>query len=340
MISVPTCETVDTASRKIMALASSHRGPPHRTRRERSPPRNVPVTYRKRRTPVADNSQRGAEALNLLERELKSRDRKEKARPLGVVLASLLAILAIGGGITYMATRSNDDAASVAESSQAATTTATPPEAVALTGKRATPLAKTVECTYNESQGSDNNGAKVPDGKDISTEGTAKVTFKTNQGDIPMELDRALAPCTVNAITSLAKQGYYDDSVCHRMTSSGIFVIQCGDPPTGTGSGGPGFQFANEYPPTDEIEDQSSPPVTYPPKGSLAMANSGLDTNGSQFFINYDDSPLAPAYTYFGTVTDKGMETVDKIARLGIQDGATDGAPPAKEVKIESVSVA
>ena len=332
MTSVPTCETVDTASRKIMALASSRRGP-HRTRRERSP-RYVPVTYRKRRTPVADNSQRGAEALNQLERELKSRDRKEKARPLGVVLASLLAILAIGGGITYMATRSNDDAAPVAESSQAATTTATP-EAVALTGKRATPLAKTVECTYNESQGSDNNGAKVPDGKDISTEGTAKVTFKTNQGDIPMELDRALAPCTVNAITSLAKQSYYDDSVCHRMTSSGIFVIQCGDP-TGTGSGGPGFQFANEYP-TDEIEDQSSP-VTYP-KGSLAMANSGPDTNGSQFFINYDDSPLAPAYTYFGTVTDKGMETVDKIASLGIQDGATDGAP-AKEVKIESVSVA
>ena len=106
---------------------------------------------------------------------------------------------------------------------------------------------------------------------------------------------------------------------------------------SGSGSGGPGFSFADEYP-TDEVDEKDAQnPVVYP-RGSVAMANSGPDTNGSQFFLNYDDSELAPNYTYFATITDKGMKTMDKIAKNGVEGGQPDGKP-AKEVKIKKATV-
>ncbi|MFR9918542.1 peptidylprolyl isomerase [Corynebacterium striatum] len=286
---------------------------------------------------MPNNAQRREEALNSLERELKARDRKEKTRPLGVVAASLVVILALVGGIYFFATRDNSEEKVVAENSSTAATPSQDktPEATALSGKRKEALPASVQCKY-EDDGRDDNGAKAPSGKDVSTKGTVQVTFKTNQGDIVMDLDRSIAPCTVQAITSLAKSGFYDDTICHRMTSGGLNVLQCGDP-TGTGSGGPGFSFANEYP-TDEVDSSAGKkPVTYP-KGSIAMANSGKDTNGSQFFINYADSMLAPDYTYFGNLTDQGQKTLDKIAKIGVEGGATDGKP-AEEIKISTATV-
>ena len=284
---------------------------------------------------MSTNSQRMDDALNELDRELKSRDRKQKARPLGVVVAAAVVIIALVGGIWFLATRSGDEEEIQAQESSAAETTTEAPTAEALSGKREKPLGETVTCEYPEA-GDASREVATPKGKNIPAKGDVTVNFATKQGDIEMTLDRSLAPCTVNAITDMIAAKYYDDTVCHRMTEGGLSVLQCGDP-TGQGAGGPGFQFANEYP-TDEADDAAlAQPVVYP-KGSIAMANAGQDTNGSQFFINYKDSELPPAYTYFGNLTEKGQKTVDTIAAKGVKDGQPDGEP-AEEVRISKATV-
>lgn len=159
----------------------------------------------------------------------------------------------------------------------------------------------------------------------------------TNQGPIGLVLDRAEAPCTVNSFESLASQGYFDDTNCHRLTTSaGLEVLQCGDP-SGTGTRGPGYEFGNEYPTTAfEPDDPAlSMPVVYP-RGTVAMANAGADTNGSQFFLVYADSALPPQYTVFGTISDEGLATLDGIAAAGVSGGLNDG-PPAAPVTIDTV---
>jgi peptidyl-prolyl cis-trans isomerase B (cyclophilin B) len=159
-------------------------------------------------------------------------------------------------------------------------------------------------------------------------EGQVAVTIQTSAGDVPVTLDADSAPCTVNSFTSLASQGFFDDTECHRLTTAGIFVLQCGDP-TATGTGGPGYSFPDELSGTE----------TYS-AGTLAMANAGPDTNGSQFFIVYDQSPLPPAYTVFGTVSDEGLQVVQDVAADGSDDANApgDGAPKTP-VKIEFVDV-
>ena len=113
-------------------------------------------------------------------------------------------------------------------------------------------------------------------------------SMETNQGDIGLQLDNGKSPCTVNSFASLAQQGYFNDTPCHRLTTTeGLAVLQCGDP-TGQGTGGPGYQFANEYPTNQYQPDDPAlqQPVVYP-RGTLAMANAGPGTNGSQFFLVY-----------------------------------------------------
>lgn len=153
-------------------------------------------------------------------------------------------------------------------------------------------------------------------------------TMTTSQGPIGLQLNNAQSPCTVNNFASLAQKGYYDDTHCHRLTiGQGLFVLQCGDP-KGDGSGGPGYQFADEYPINQYAPGDSAlrQPVVYP-RGTLAMANAGPNTNGSQFFLVYKDSQLPPQYTVFGTIDDAGLATLDKIAAAGTADDSNDGAP-------------
>lgn len=153
---------------------------------------------------------------------------------------------------------------------------------------------------------------------------------------VGLRLDNAMAPCTVNSFVSLAQQGFFDNTGCHRLTDSpSLAVLQCGDP-TGSGAGGPGYRFANEYPTNQyrPFDPALKAPVTYP-RGTLAMANSGPDSNGSQFFIVYRDSELPPTYTVFGSVDKTGMAAVDGLVAAGVADG--DDGRPKTPVTIKSV---
>lgn len=169
-----------------------------------------------------------------------------------------------------------------------------------------------------------------------------EATVKFNDGTtedvvVGLRLDNAQAPCTVNSFVSLAQQGFFDTTSCHRLTDSAMTsVLQCGDP-TGTGSGGPGYRFANEYPTNQyrPFDPALKSPVTYP-RGTLAMANSGPDSNGSQFFIVYQDSVLPPTYTVFGSIDPTGMAAVDDLVSVGVRGGEDDG-PPRTPIVIESV---
>jgi peptidyl-prolyl cis-trans isomerase B (cyclophilin B) len=158
--------------------------------------------------------------------------------------------------------------------------------------------------------------------------GEVAATVATNVGALHVRLDADTTPCTVNSFVSLADQGYFDKTSCHRLTAhgAGIYVLQCGDP-TATGAGGPGYAFPDEL----------SGKETYP-TGTLAMANAGPDTNGSQFFIVYDDTPLPPRYAVFGHVDAASVKVVQAVAAKGTANGGPDG-PPKQPVDIESVTV-
>jgi peptidyl-prolyl cis-trans isomerase B (cyclophilin B) len=185
-----------------------------------------------------------------------------------------------------------------------------------------------VSCEYPE----DGQGAAKevdPPSPTATQTGTVTVTLATSVGDIGLELDADAAPCTVNSFVSLAEQGYFDGTTCHRLTTpqSGISVLQCGDP-TATGTGGPGYTIADEY-----TGDE-----TYP-AGTLAMARTPEpNSGGSQFFMVYGDTPLPAEYTVFGTIDEAGLKLVQEVGAAGTETGAPDG-PPKTPVDIESATV-
>ena len=127
----------------------------------------------------------------------------------------------------------------------------------------------------------------------------------------------------------LAGKKYFDQTECHRLTTVGFFVLQCGDP-TATGTGGPGFKFKDENLP----KGPSSANVYK--AGTVAMANSGPDTNGSQFFIVYKDSPLPPSYSVWGQVV-AGLPIVKTISEAGVVGGSADGKPAQRVVIKQAV---
>lgn len=162
----------------------------------------------------------------------------------------------------------------------------------------------------------------------ITESNKATISFTTNQGEIVIETTPSLAPLTVNAIAALAQKNYFDNTICHRLTTEGIFVLQCGDP-TGTGTGGPGFNIPDENLP--------QPTENNYPAGTVAMANAGPGTSGSQFFLVYQDTTLGPDYTIWGSIT-SGLDILQTIASAGVVDGGADGAP-LTGVTIESTKV-
>lgn len=159
---------------------------------------------------------------------------------------------------------------------------------------------------------------------------TLTATVTTTCGPLQIELYADRAPVTVASFAFLAQEGYWVDSPCHRLTTEGIFVLQCGDP-TGTGRGGPGYAFGVENAPSDGVY----------PAGTVAMARTtDPNSNGAQFFIVYGDTRLpveGGGYSIFGRVT-TGMDIVDLVAAQGVDGGGPDGRP-AQPISILSVEV-
>jgi Peptidyl-prolyl cis-trans isomerase (rotamase) - cyclophilin family len=182
-------------------------------------------------------------------------------------------------------------------------------------------------CSY-PAAGQAARAVQPPTANQVANTGSVQLTMSLSGAQVGLTLDRVRTPCTTNSFVSLAQQGYFDNTACHRLVDSGIFVLQCGDP-TGTGSGGPGYQFA------DELTGDE----TYG-AGTLAMANAGANTNGSQFFIVYADSMLPPSYTVFGSVDAAGLKAIEKIAAAGQDNsfGAAGGGKPNAPAVIESIT--
>ncbi|MEV4005115.1 peptidylprolyl isomerase [Actinomadura sp. NPDC049753] len=184
-----------------------------------------------------------------------------------------------------------------------------------------TPVARSTpsrSCTYRPATGTNAKDVGTPPAG-LPATAPSRATVRTGLGTLQISLDAGTAPCTVNSLAYLAAQKFYDRTSCHRLTTGpSLQVLQCGDP-SGTGAGGPAYQF----------DDESLGSARYT-RGTVAMANAGPNTNGSQFFILYGDTTsLPPSYTVFGHVT-AGMDIVDAVARKGVAGGGADGAPKQK----------
>ncbi|KRE31704.1 peptidylprolyl isomerase [Mycobacterium sp. Soil538] len=294
------------------------------------------------------NEQRRATAKRKLERQLERRAEKDRKRRLYTIIGSVAAAIVVIAAVVATVVLTNRDSGTPSASSPTSTPTsaANSPLDAPEPGKPpalpafAAPEGLGSNCQYPKSTEAASKPNKPPRAGKVPTDpAEVSASMETSQGNLGLQLDNAKSPCTVNSFASLAQQGYFNGTPCHRLTTSeGLAVLQCGDP-TGQGTGGPGYQFANEYP-TDQYQPDDpkvQEPVIYP-RGTLAMANAGPGTNGSQFFLVYKDSQLPPNYTVFGTIDQTGLATLDKIAAAGTKEGGDDGAPKL-DVTIKSLQL-
>jgi peptidyl-prolyl cis-trans isomerase B (cyclophilin B) len=279
---------------------------------------------------VPTTKQRRQNARRRLERQLVRRAQLAKRRRMrNQVIGAVAAVLLVLGAVwlVYAKTRKPATPAAQPSASASASPTASGPTAApvptATFAKNKRAAAKTSgPCRYAETS----QTVSSPYTKDVglppdpaSTPKTGSPTFAltTSQGAVTVKLDPARAPCTVQSFAYLAGKKFFDGTYCHRLTTTAsLAVLQCGDP-SGTGQGGPTYQ----------IKDEGLKGTTYK-RGTVAMANGGPNTNGSQFFLVYKDSQLPPNYTPIGTVT-AGLDVLDKIGAGGTDNsnGQGDGKP-------------
>ena len=286
------------------------------------------------------NEQRRATAKRKLERQLERRAAQAKRRRLFTIIGSAVGAILVIAAVVATVVVTNKGSNSNTASADTPTPTSAPP-APAADGKLpafAAPADLGANCQYPAAEAASRKVNPPRTGKVPTDPPQVSASMSTNQGNLGLQLDNAKAPCTVNSFANLAQQGYFNDTPCHRLTTGGLAVLQCGDP-TGQGTGGPGYQFANEYPTNQYQPDNPAlqQPVVYP-RGTLAMANAGPGTNGSQFFLVYQDSQLPPNYTAFGTIDQTGLATLDKIAAAGVDGGGSDGKPKLP-VQIKSIQL-
>lgn len=250
--------------------------------------------------------------------------RQANARKMAKIAGSSVAIVVIGAVVVFgviALTRNKPTAKPVSApvTTPAATPTPTP---------TATPVAEPAHsCTYLPGGQPARKVGYPPTKPDYKA--TYQATINTNRGAIVIDLLNSKATCTVNSFVFLAEHGFYNNTPCPRLVTSGIFVLQCGDP-TGTGSGGPGYEFASE----------NLTGATYPAT-TVAMANTGApDSNGSQFFLVFKNTPLPPSYTPFGKIV-AGLNVLEDLAKAGIVAplNPAGGGHPKDKVTIETVTI-
>jgi cyclophilin family peptidyl-prolyl cis-trans isomerase len=248
-------------------------------------------------------------------------DRARRARLWTVIGVACLVVIGIGvGGYFFLRPGGSNAAASSATATPTATATATATPTPTQVAEPATHCAYTSSPPAARSVG-------MPPTTPAST-ATYQATIVTNRGNVVIDLLNSKATCTVNSFVYLAAKNYFSSTTCHRLTTGSLSVLQCGDP-TGKGTGGPGYGFANE----------NTTGATYS-AGTVAMAHSSLpNSNGSQFFVVYKNSTLSPNYTPFGKVV-TGLGIIQSVAQAGSDNanGSGDGHPK-EPVVIERVTI-
>ncbi|QXE37840.1 peptidylprolyl isomerase [Streptomyces sp. GMY02] len=261
---------------------------------------------------VNSDQRRRQLAREKFERQQQRRtEARKKAKRRNALVAAVLAVVVIGGAAAWASG--------------------------GLTGGDTADKAAAPSATPSAEPSPSPTESSAPEPK-MTIDKSAKYTMslKTNQGDIAIEMDAKKTPHTVNSFKALADKGYFDNTKCHRLTTEGIFVLQCGDP-KGDGTGGPGYTIPDENL-TALGKAGADGTVTYPP-GTVAMANTGQPhSGGSQFFLVYKDTKLPPSYTPFGTMDADGLKTVEDVAKGGVDGGTGDGAPK-KAVTVEKGTV-
>jgi cyclophilin family peptidyl-prolyl cis-trans isomerase len=280
---------------------------------------------------VPTSKQRRQAAQRHLQKQLERRAElaKKRRRNLAIfatavaVAVVVVAALLITG--VFGSDDSSNDAAGGSSSSAVPTDTAAP----------TTNADGTIPCNYLPDDSGNPNLKDVgtpPAPEATPTQGTATLLMSTTQGDLTLTLDKTKAPCAAASFAYLASQKFFDGSSCHREVNQPTFgVLQCGDP-SGTGSGGPSYKFAQEIPEG----------TTYP-RGTIAMANTGQPgSTGSQFFLCFVDTQLSPDYTPVGTVDEAGLAVLDTVAAAG-NDGSFEaqagGGAPNLPVTINTMTV-
>jgi peptidyl-prolyl cis-trans isomerase B (cyclophilin B) len=265
---------------------------------------------------VPTNKQRRQAAQRRLQRQIERRAEQHRKRRRNLLIITVVVAVAVVGGAAWLIAGlgNSKDKSSAAASASASST---------VDGSDGT-----CDFTPDTTENPNLKDAGTPPTK-VPTSGKVDLAMTTNFGTLTLTLDQAKAPCASASLIYLTQQKFFDNTPCHRETDSeGLKVLQCGDP-SGTGSGGPTYQF-----PTQVTGSE-----TYP-RGTVAMANSGQGFDGSQFFLVFGDSQLPPNYTVVGTIDDAGLTVLDTIAANGNNgaNGAGDGAPN-QPVTITSMTV-
>jgi len=249
-------------------------------------------------------------------------ERRRKIRQRSLAGTIVVLVLGLALGLSLAFTGSTPKPKATAKASASATPSAT----------ASTVAEPAHRCTYTSSGGGKPSlPSTTPDWKAAYT-----ATITTSLGPIVINLANSKATCTVNSFAHLAETNFWNNTQCHRVSdSSGLYMLQCGDPTAKAskklscsganeaGSGGPGYQF----------NDENLTGATYP-AGTIAMANSGANTNGSQFFLVFANTSLAASYTPFGTIT-SGLDILQKVAKAGTSctyAGAGGGVPKDKVI--------